>query len=268
MTSKRSTPSQPSAIQINTTFADDPNDEGYELVDPSVPYFRFRPEREWTEEDIEVRRSNLGEWTDLTPSDSKADLVNDGGVRYDLEELGVSKADWNRASPELREMAKVVVAGIDTLRSAVSAAITPAGSDPLQRELQKRGRKLVRRTHALLVAAAKDHEGYINLGRRWSDGSAARELLPILTKFLAKAQKDARSKRSPPSLKELSEGINQRMRPMRGFFSGPFASTVDDLRSLKTKSARAIAIEILARAFGNVAREDLRRSAPRLRTKS
>lgn len=236
-----------------------------ELLDPTAPYVR-----EWRPE---LKAEDMGEWQDLAPDGLEMvgsrrgrkaahfRLIErrDGTVRDRLLRIGLTKAWWEGARPDLRCDVRDACRALDFLEEAATDALL--SREP---EIADAAHDLLRRVAELVKKDARSPRGLERRkAKRWGS-IEARFVVPKIEAALAAAKAEARSARRDKYadaewLEEKARAVNRLLAPLRNVCSPAL------IKKLRARRPLELARFIFARASPGASAHDLGRSRPQIR---
>lgn len=236
---------------------------GFDIVDALVPYTRRvlgRP----TPEDSGVWRGLEPDLPRLPNDDENgvrllARYARDGGVRASLMELGISKAQWETASPVERSAVKGALVAVEALGDAVRAALA-AEDQRLRRSAVKFLNKVVK--VATSDQGEKNTRSHYRFQRQSEEVARGRQLVDLANQLLRLVQRERRALATAADAEVRQAQRRQEFKKLNALGIG-LAFTADHLSRLTERGTREIALDVVLEAMPGLTRELLSRGVRR-----
>lgn len=251
--------------------------QGHELADPNVPYvWRTRGK---------IRPENKGLWTGLTPDDvteivlDKADQVasfrirdtHDGEVRGRLNDLIISKADWEGAGRTAQEAVAQALRAIGHLETAVMLALNTVS--PANEAVRRAAIEFLDSFVRLVEGDGNNPGGFFAAMKKSIPIEPACERVRRLRAILQQAKDEAEHDERHDLFTD-SSWVSQKLDAINELFSAAYIAPCPAelfqglFNKLKSSSARNIALDIHSAMDPSHSRESLRQTCTEGRTES
>jgi hypothetical protein len=237
-------------------------ERGFDVFDPSAPYFARLPYERPAEDD--------GPWPDLEvsrwPVGRQPLFLGDGPFREMLHRSRIGKPQWAGARTQDRRLIKESLNAVLVTQLAIHDLLDPDSDD----RTRDRARAFLLRISEKRISSEKDRNGYVHHVARTFGVPTGHAAFRELRTFFTEAAAEARAAQSPVTADWLTarcDGANAILLNAKPFPLSPIC-TIEDVRAVVSENDEKpaeIALELVGKAMSTLSRDDVRRPRPRSR---